>query len=266
MNPHLSKIITININDLTNYNGPTIVKNESLSYSVDECDVKDEILNLTESQFSNPNYNKVDKGINIVINLQQNIKYSGIYNSVEYIPKSSLSIIENIDVNYRPTGVNIDSYISENLNPITGVSESYLNNVVNYGGEYVVNKNLNQNPSISFDGVLTVDGDIITYVINGQVDNDGDYIESTGVIYTTNKITSETYFHFQPKSYQPYNISLQDLLQTSEYENLTEFTEPQIDVLVDRVDYDIYEKFIKLTEINTLDDLIKYGNGYFNIN
>jgi hypothetical protein len=74
---------------------------------------------------------------------------------------------------------------------VTGVCESKLSQVTTYSAENPIGVNFSQPPF--FSGVLGVNGDTIRYVLGGEFN--GGYVEGTGIIYTTNKSTSETTFY-----------------------------------------------------------------------
>jgi len=253
------------------------------STNVDEkgCPIKPFDVNVEDYISDNPNYGKIDKSfIYFPIFIQQKYDDMGLYTDLDYI-ESDVLINEALDSYIRKTGLPVQNYYTIEDTLVTGLTESNLDVVRSYNenNPYIINFNLFPLPSQGFTGVIEIKEDSIVYVVNGDVDNVGKYIPETGVILETftftrtlkDPITGElkniplTTFRYYTKGFRDYNTSLSAIVHEEKYLGVIETPRVDNDVLIDRGTVNVNERHLKMSEIDSVEQLKKYGQGFFNV-
>lgn len=272
---------TFGIDDFTNKEYPFLRNPDVLVLDNNGCQVDETLIDLPARFDTNDQYGKVTKNLILTIDLTQTIDDIGIYNDEEYIDFSATTIgIENPYV--RDRNLNIDSYVDNFLIEITGYTENKLDVVRTYSeiNPFIVGLNMAELPSEQYNGVLEVNNDYVKYVIGGDVDTLGFYVTGTGVMYTTffepqyfiDPITQSPVFTnfttFTAYSYgrTTYLNSLGNIEKDEELFGITEPLRIEGGYEVDRGTVDIYARHIALAEVNTMQQLVEYGNGFYTIN
>lgn len=149
--------------------------------------IDDEILKLVSGSVT---LTQDDCGSNPKVFDFSNYSPSELFSKTLHIPLSMTQDTENVGFygHYGCTGDTWDYGYT-----VSGECDSRLEEVQNYRGEYTVGVNFSKYPS--FTGVLSMDDDIVTYVIGGVFDTI--YVSGTGVTYTTNILTLKTTFEYQ---------------------------------------------------------------------
>ena len=116
------------------------------------------------------------------------------------------------------------------------------------------------------------------YTIDAQ--NDifiGTPLQNTGISYSTSTINRQytsgnitltipsTTFKIQGEGWNPSNISLSGLTKKEYLLKKVFPPEVESDVFIDRGTNNVSENHLRLSEVESLDHLIKYGNGFYNI-
>jgi len=229
----------------------------------------------------NEKYGEIDKSfIYLPIHFTQTFDNIGIFTNEEFIAADYI-INSEPDVFLREAGVTLENYFTFEEYLITGTTESQIDAVKTYSqtNPYAVGLNLSDTPSLDFSGVLEISNSSIIYVIGGAVDNSGAYVIGTGIIYETfnfnrvvkNPITglySEvpyTTFKFYNKGIRDYNTVLKAIIHEEKYLNVV--FEPRInnEVLIDRGTVNVFERHFKFSEIDSVEQLMRYGQGFFNV-
>ena len=129
------------------------------------------------------------------------------------------------------------------------------------------------------DRVTKIDGDEITYVTGteknakigttGQttgilyIDNPTDGLQSNNADINENMITKS---QFQSEGWNGTNTSLDPEVREEYLFGIINTPEVQSDVFIDRGAVSVLDTHLRLSEIESLDHLVRYGNGYYKIN
>lgn len=244
------------------------------------CPIPEIPINAEDYINENEKYNKIDKSfINLLVHFEQTFDNIGIFTNEEFIPSDEI-INSEPDYFTRISGLNIENYYTFDEYLVTGFTESQLEVVSSYNqnNPFIANLNVSDTPSSDFTGVLEFNDSIVTYVIGGAIDV-GQYVPNTGIIYETslvprivqNPLTGEfrsidlTTFKYYTKGVRDYNTVLQALIHEEKFLNIV--FEPTIDndVVVDRGTVNINERHLKLSEIDSVGQMVKYGQNFFNV-
>lgn len=220
------------------------------------------------------NYGKVVKPyIYINLSLTQSIDDIGIYTDYPLIEKiianvSKTTLLQGLRPNY-----NIRAWYQTGK-IITADVDSILNDLKGYKDEnrFKVNFDISKGTYLDFqkkeiNGVtrITSKDDIsTTYVIDGN--NDG-YLggpnQTTGLRYvdTGNK----TQVSFKAQGVNETNSSLSAISKEEYLLGIISTPEIKNDVFINRGQNTVLNHHLRLSEIETLDHLVNYGNGYYNV-
>jgi hypothetical protein len=244
------------------------------------CPIPEIPINADDYVNENDKYNKIDKSfINILINFEQTFDNIGIFTNEEFIASDELI---NSDPDYftRISGLNIENYYNFEEYEVTGFTESQLEVVATYNqaNPYIENLNVSDTPSLDFTGVLDIKDRSIVYVIGGAL-NVGQYVPNTGIVYETslvprivqNPLTREystidqTTFKYYTKGIREYNSILRAIIHEEKFLNVV--FEPTVNnnVVVDRGTVNVNERHLKLSEIDSVEQMVRYGQNFFNV-
>jgi|DEB0MinimDraft_12_1074336.scaffolds.fasta_scaffold00108_16 hypothetical protein len=171
-------------------------------------------------------------------------------------------------------------------------SDSKLNQLKSYDKNEVYKLNFNiksesygdfQSPSVrninGVDKVTKIDGDNIIYVLNAKRDlTIGTSQQSTGMLYEDNPETpldlpkeldneiTTTRVEYTGEGWNETNTSLEPQIQEDYLLGIISEPEVETDVFIDRSTFSVLDKHLRLSEIESLDHLTRYGNGFYNIN
>ena len=147
------------------------------------CDAEEQKLKIDEVNITNQDV--LVPSFTLKVNLEQTFQCLGQFTDSDYISKPSKHY-EYHSMCAREVGVDISKYNNETY-WVEGLTENKLSFVESYikSDKYRENLNISDNPTKCFSGVISKNGTDITYVINGDVDSNGRYVQSTGVIYKT---------------------------------------------------------------------------------
>lgn len=274
----------IGLEQFINRSYPTIRQGVNQDVNVDENGCPIQPLNVDIEGYinQNPKYGKIDKSFIVFpIFFRQIIDDMGLYTDEAYEEADNL-INQAQDPYKRLTGLPVENYYTFNGAISSGLTESQLERVESYNqtNPYIVDLNVDDLPSKGFTGVISFDDESVTYVIGGEVDNTGDYISNTGVIYETffnrtriitDAITGElveilvTTFKYFTKGYKDYNVDLFANIKEDKYLGVVFPPQVDNDVFVDRGTVNVMERHLKMSEIDSVEQLAKYGQGFYNI-
>lgn len=127
--------------------------------------------------------------------------------------------------------------------------------------------------------VTKINGDNITYVFNGENNNKlGTSGQTTGILYEDNPIDglpingdldSEitiSKVQYKSEGWNNTNTSLDPQIREGYLLGIINEPEVDNDVFINRGGVSVLDKHLRLSEIESLDHLIRYGNGFYNIN
>ena len=143
--------------------------------------------------------------------------------------------------------------------------ESYIN----YQGQQIIGVNR----------VTNISGETITYVLNTKRDGlIGTTGQTTGILYQDNPINgvvipseldpelTTTKVQYKSEGWNETNTSLEPQIQEEYLLGIISKPEVDSDVFIDRTTFSVLDKHLRLSEIESLDHLHRYGNGFYNIN
>lgn len=260
---------------------PLIREGVNTSINEDDCPISPIPIEFDEYVNKNDKYGEIDKSfIYLKIYISQTIENIGLFTNEEFIPSDEY-INSSPDVFLREAGVGIENYYTYDQHLISGVTESQLDQLATYNqnNPFVEGLNMSNTPSIEFSGVLSITDNSIIYVIGGEVDSSGNYVENTGIVYETydytrivqNNITGVfreipyTTFKYYNKGIRDYNTTLSGLIHEEKYLNVIEPERIDNEIFIDRGTVNVFEKHLKMSEIDSVGQLERYGQGIFNV-
>lgn len=246
----------------------------------------------------------VDK-IDLNILLTQNIDDIGIYLDVDYVDEvPNYSVLQNYyattltgltwttplphntvftgpytfdqQILYRLKGQTVANYYFSG-GTVTGITNSIINAVKTYNQliPYQVGFNLNANPTQYFSGVLSLTSGSTIYVLDALISN----LTNSGIkyidentkrtvyddVFKIDRIINNTFFSYNAPGWNSSNISLSALTKEELDLGVVFPHEIDNDVFIDRGAISVEENQMKLSEIDSLSQLQRYGNKYYNI-
>lgn len=279
-----NKYIEIPLEDFINREYPkeanSINKNDNF---VKECPSNDNSIKIENNPQDNPKYGKIDKSfINIMLFITCDYKAFGVYTDQTFIEKMILKTGEP-DYIIRNPDLGLQNYLnSETLPIITGNTDSKLELVETYNATtpYIVGLNVSDDISTFFTGVLKLTEEYVEYVINGDVDSTGGYIQNSGIVYKTyfnetrevfDSTVSEfrdiplTEFKYFPQEYTSENNDLYAMVKDERLKNYVEIPTIKNDVFIDRGDLSVEENHLRMSEISSVEQLVRYNRNFFNV-
>jgi len=174
-------------------------------------------------------------------------------------------------------------------NTVVYASDSKLNEVKSYdkNEQYKIDfdmkkesySNFESTTIIGVDRVTNIDNDAITYVLDTKRDNLlGTTGQTTGTLYTDNtpdnlflpaeldNNITKTRVQYESEGWNRTNASLTPQIQEEYLLGIISQPEVKSDVFIDRSTFSVLDKHLRLSEIESLDHLTRYGNGFYNIN
>jgi hypothetical protein len=275
------KKVTISIDSLKNRDYPIIRPGISGEISnIDGCPIPPIPTDFSEYINVNEKFGKIDKSfVYIDLLFTSNMTNVGSFTTEDFVEAITL-INEVPDIINRRSGLPIENYYTTESYWISGLTEPQLDQFISYNqnSNYIVGLNYADEPSIMFSGVIDITSDFIEYVIGGMVNNTGQYISETGVIYKTynfNRLVEDrlgimveipyTEFKYKALGIKSYNSSLNALIHEDVRLGVSEVPRVQEDIFIDRGTVSVKENHLRMAEISSLGQLQQYGNGYFNI-
>jgi len=238
---------------------------------------------------------------NIYLNifLTQNIDDMGLFTDVEYVnepvdydllidlyptftipPPESVIFSESSTDPYVPYFGRMSGQIASDFfaanGIVTGLTDDKLYTVTTYfsGTPLLPNFNLNDDPNY-FTGVNNIFPDHTVYTINAQIGN----VLGTGLHYYTynfNRLVYNSYVDsffsipytevkYQSEGWNSSNTTLSAITKEEIYFGIVFPPKVENNVFIDRGTVSVFEKHSRLGSILTMEQLVEYGNGYFNL-
>lgn len=273
----------INLEPFINREYPKSRGGLNKSIDVDEkgCPIPPTTVDVESYLNDNPKYGQIDKSfIYLPILITQSFNNIGLYTDEDFIEMDNL-INESFDVYTRKSGLPVENYFTYNEYFVTGQTSSALDVVKSYNqsNPYIIGFNMNPLPSQGFTGVISISDESIKYVIDGQINNVGQYVDGTGVImetFSTSRLVEDpitkdlveiplTTFRYKVQGLRDYNTSLKALIHEEKYLGIVEKPIVNNDVLVDRGTVNVMERHLKLSEVDSVEQLQRYGQGFFRV-
>jgi hypothetical protein len=151
--------------------------------------------------------------------------------------------------------------------------------VVNFDTKRESYVNFNRTPINGVDRVVNINGNQIIYVVNARRDSlIGTSNQITGIKYVDNPqegvtIPNElnvdnttTKVQYYAEGWNETNTSTSPQIQEEYLLGIISKPEVKSDVFIDRTTFSVLDRHLRLSEIESLEHLTKYGNGFYNIN
>jgi hypothetical protein len=222
-------------------------------------------------------YSAMTPYIYVNILLTHNIDDMGMFTDIDYIPNDNNPIkVEDYFSNLNPiiTGYTDSKLTSfQSYNRLTPYNTSFiLNNgdYTNYNGSLI--HGISKITNLSGTTGYTMDANIDSYI--------GTNNQTTGILYndynTTRIIKKQdvingsmkipvTTFRFKSEGWNDTNISLSVLTKEEIFLGIISPPEVESDVFIERGVTSVLEPHLKLSEIEGVDHLEMYGNGYYKL-
>lgn len=213
--------------------------------------------------------------INVVLN--QTIDDMGLFTDSEYIPNINSNTSPLIDYSIRFTGKNVTDYFYYTNNVITATTESRINDVKSYSQteNFKLNFDISNETYINYVGKIINGVDRvtnltnpITYVFDANKTDSGIGTpnQKNGLVYYDYSGTQNTAkITYVGEGWNQTNISLSALTKEEYLFGIISKPEVENDVFIDRGMTTVSERHFKLSEIKSIGELVRYGNGYFNV-
>lgn len=212
------------------------------------------------------------------INLNQTFDNMGEFSETVFIPAPVLNRVLSIPEKILRLGGAIVSDWYVDGNTISGTTDSKLVSVKGYNvnNPYVVNYDVEEEPYYNYnnqyiDGatrVTNISGNSITYVIDTNRDsNIGTDNQTSGILYreNTGNDTNSSQFRYHGEGWNGRNSSLSALYKEEYLMGINFIPEIENDVFIDRGNISVTDYHLRMSEIETLNHLESYGNGFFKI-
>lgn len=190
----------------------------------------------------------------------------------------------------RPSGSTISDF-SKDAGYITGFTDSKETSVRSYSTINPFQVGLDMNVEVYDDyrgdtitGVTRVtllNAPEMEYVIDAKNDsNIGTLNQNTGILYNDNTGITRTIVHtdtntayeipqttmrYFGQGFHDLNVGLYANFRKDYHFGISDVRETESDIFIERGEQDIAGRHLRLSEVKTIDDLMNYNNGYYNI-
>lgn len=245
-------------------------------------------VNLKEITYYNNNssYGKLKPYIYFNILLTQKLDDIGIYDEDSFIEYSgntnNLNIIEFDKQTLKSRKYGVEDYYDTNQIILTGTTDTKLNqfrtyiknvpyksnfDVVTESG-YTFNDDNLLNEKVFIDRITSFSGDTYNYVMKGiktEIDSGFNVISATTGIFYSDISGNTNNFSYKTQGSNKTNSDLKSIVKQDYLMGIVSKPTVISDIVIDRGEEVVMEKYLKLSEVITLDDLTNLGNGYYNI-
>lgn len=261
--PYSNDYVFVSIEDLVDRSYPITLASDLLEVNGDNCKLKSTLIKLPSYKENNSSYGSIKEStIHIPIFLTQKYKDSGFFDNAIYFDFSE-SLSE--DYNIRGSGSGIEAYETNQTFTVSGFTESRLSLVKSYNSvtPYIRNLNVADDPSSTFTGVLDLFSNKVVYVVGGDVDANGDYIQGTGIKYTYDDIEDTTVFEYKVNGITDSEFDIWAIYKRDYTLGLIEQPTVKSQIRVERNPISVFDNHLKLEEIQNIEML--EDSNYYNI-
>lgn len=208
------------------------------------------------------------------IHLTQKIDDMGMFTDFPVISNLDERELTLSDKFGRPDNVSIESWFDENSILLSGTTDSRLLELRTYNlnDPYLVNFDVDAGVYSDYEGnivdgvtrVTKYDENEKIYVFDTNNDtNIGTDNQTTGLRYIDSNNNTKVLFIGQGNN--NLNSSLSAIIKEDYLMGVTGVLETKSDIFIDRGTTNVMERILKMSEVNNLNQLIAFGNGYFNV-
>jgi hypothetical protein len=181
------------------------------------------------------------------------------------------------DLNLRETGKTLSDYFYYTNNIVTGGTDSKKTDVrlYNQSEPFKIGFDINKETYINYLGNLIEGVDrltelgvrsIYTFGTNKNDQNIGTLGQNSGILYTDLSGNEQnTIFSYSGEGWNQTNVSLSAITKEEYLFGVISKPEIKSDIFIDRGITTIFEKHLKLSEITNLDELSRYGKGFYSL-
>jgi len=230
----------------------------------------------------------IGNSIYLKIPLTQTIDNVGLMTDMPFIEGSQINLSSGgLPLEFMNDGITSTFYKQGGV--VNYASDSKLEVVRTYDDDnrYIPNFDSKKESYINFSGssingvdrVININGNEIVYTVNARRDSlIGTPNQITGIQYIDNPeegviIPSEldvnstnTRVQYYAEGWNETNTSTDPQIQEEYLLGIISQPEVKSDVFIDRTTFSVLDKHLRLSEIESLEHLTKYGNGFYNIN
>lgn len=244
---------------------------------------REDFISRDEGDYGNINRSH----IYINFELNQTIDNIGVYGDYPFIEKIITNITNNLVLKGLRPEYDIKAWHKSGA-IIAAKTTSKLNDLKGYktDNRFKVGFDINKETYQTYDEktinsvsrIVDVQGDYIKYVVDAKNDGLlGDSKQNTGLLYIDglsktdsplNKLKGEygdTGVYYKAQGLNKTNSSLSAIAKEEYLLGIISKPEIKNDVFIDRGQNTVLENHLKMSEIETLEHLVNYGNGYFNV-
>lgn len=231
--------------------------------------------------------NKLEDNVFIKVPLYQNIDNMGLRTDMPFDGSCIYPCNDVVPLIFMNEGISSVWYSQGNT--IVAGTDSKLTQLKSYDRDeqYKINFDIKREPYINYLGeqitgvnrVTNISGETVTYVLNAKRDAAiGTTQQTTGILYHDNpesgvvipdeldpEITN-TRVQYESEGWNETNTSLEPQIQEEYLLGIISKPEVDSDVFIDRTTFSVLDRHLRLSEIESLDHLHRYGNGFYNIN
>jgi len=222
------------------------------------------------------------------IPLYQSIDNIGVISDLEF--GYTINSDFNLGLYTLPNEENyvISDYFKE-AGIISGATDSKLNRLRSYNEltpyikDFDIKKEDYNNYKLELitgvDRITKINGDEYTYTFNAKLNlNIGTSGQTTGLLYVDNpenqltlplefdNTNTTTKVQFYGEGFNILNSSISPQIQEEYLIGIINKPEVESDIFIDRTTYSVLDKHLRLSEIESLDHLMRYGNKFYKIN
>ena len=231
--------------------------------------------------------NKLEDNLYIKVPLYQDIDNMGLSTDMPFDGSYIYPCNGAIPLIFMNEGISSIWYSQGDA--IVAATDSKLTQLKSYDSneEYKINFDIERQSYANYKGtiitgvdrVTNISGETITYVLNAKRDGlIGTTGQTTGILYQDNPINgvvipdeldpevTNTRVQFESEGWNETNTSLEPQIQEEYLLGIISPPEVESDVFIDRSTFSVLDKHLRLSEVESLDHLVKYNNGYYNIN
>lgn len=257
-----------------NYNSPTYGTLTATSFYINVMLTQniDDMGMFTDTTYI-PNYSGITIPVNYSV-LTDKLLVSGItFPFMSGITPTSVSTTNNNVL--RLTGKTISDYYFITNTIVTGETESRIEDIRSYdtSDPFKVGFNVLTETYVNYSG-KTINGvdrvtstSPFTYVFGVDANDTkiGTKEQQSGLLYVDFDNPESTVISYIGEGWNETNVSLSALTKEEYLFGIISKPEVENGLFIDRGITTIFEKHLKLSEISNLDELARYGKGYFNL-
>lgn len=204
------------------------------------------------------------------IELRQDFDALGVFDVVDFIPYDFIVTGSTFSPFTRERQYDLSTFIEQSTTIVTGTTENNIFEVLDLQNLNSIQVGINQSEDMSrvWTGVISRSQTQIEYVVGGDVDGVGAWVNGTGVKYVYDLLNEQTKFEYNLNydRTQIYSNTLQQFLKYEEKIGLVFDIFIDNDLNIDRGNENPNEFHLRLAELRAVEDIDEYNLNFFNIN